>query len=95
VEVEYVVPYLAHAAMEPMDCVITPHGGAPGEIRGVRIINGEQFQSIDQQAVAAVLGLLPEQVRIEMLYAGTAFESALVVDEIDQTSATAPGAQRR
>ncbi len=68
VEAEYTVPYLAHAAMETMDCVITPDRGD-----GVRIINGEQFQTIDQQAVAAVLGLPPEKVRIEMLYAGGSF----------------------
>jgi isoquinoline 1-oxidoreductase beta subunit len=72
-ESEYSVPYLAHAAMETMDCVITPDAGAPGETAGVRVINGEQFQTIDQQAIAGVLGLKPEQVRIEMLYAGGSF----------------------
>ena len=40
---------------------------------GVRVINGEQFQTIDQQAVAGVLGIAPEQVQIEMLYAGGSF----------------------
>lgn len=68
VEAEYSVPFLAHAAMETMDCVITPDADG-----GVRVVNGEQFQSIDQQAVAEVLGLEPEQVRIEMLYAGGSF----------------------
>jgi isoquinoline 1-oxidoreductase beta subunit len=68
IEAEYSVPYLAHAAMEPLDCVMerTADGG-------VRVINGEQFQTIDQQAVAGVLGIAPEQVRIEMLYAGGSF----------------------
>ncbi|WP_295884959.1 xanthine dehydrogenase family protein molybdopterin-binding subunit [uncultured Thiohalocapsa sp.] len=68
IEAEYSVPFLAHAAMETMDCVITPDAGG-----GVRVINGEQFQTIDQQAVAGVLGLEPSQVRIEMLYAGGSF----------------------
>ncbi len=67
IEAEYSVPFLAHAAMETMDCVITP------DADGVRVINGEQFQTIDQQAVARVLGLKPAQVRIEMLYAGGSF----------------------
>ena len=68
IEAEYSVPYLAHAAMETMDCVMEPTANG-----GVRVINGEQFQTIDQQAIAGVLGIAPEQVRIEMLYAGGSF----------------------
>jgi isoquinoline 1-oxidoreductase subunit beta len=67
VEADYSVPYLAHAAMEPIDCVIAPDDA------GVRVINGEQSQTADQGAVARVLGLKPEQVRIDMLYAGGSF----------------------
>ncbi len=67
IEAEYSFPFLAHAAMEPLDCVIAPDGD------GVRIYNGEQFQTADQAAVAQVLGLAPEQVRIDMLYAGGSF----------------------
>ena len=67
IEAELSVPYLAHAAMEPIDCVIAP------EADGVRVINGEQSQTADQGAAAGVLGLKPEQVRIEMLYAGGSF----------------------
>jgi isoquinoline 1-oxidoreductase beta subunit len=67
IEAEFSVPYLAHAAMEPIDCVIAPDG------QGVRMINGEQFQTADQAAVAKVLGLQPGQVRIDMLYAGGSF----------------------
>ncbi len=68
IEAEYSVPYLAHAAMESMDCVMEPTADG-----GVRVINGEQFQTIDQQAIAGVLGIAPEQVQIEMLYAGGSF----------------------
>jgi len=64
---EFVVPFLAHAAMEPLNCVIAPAG------EGVRILNGEQSQTADQAAVAGVLGLKPEQVSIEMLFAGGSF----------------------
>ena len=67
IQAEFSVPYLAHAAMEPIDCVIAPDGS------GVRVINGEQFQTADQAAVAKVLGLQPGQVRIDMLYAGGSF----------------------
>lgn len=63
----YDFPYLAHAAMEPLNCVVQLGPNA------CEIWNGEQFQSIDQPAVAALLGLKPEQVTIHMLYAGGSF----------------------
>jgi isoquinoline 1-oxidoreductase subunit beta len=69
VEAEFSVPYLAHAAMEPIDCVIAPDADGGG----VRIINGEQSQTADQAAAAGVLGLKPGQVRIDMLYVGGSF----------------------
>ncbi|NEX20850.1 xanthine dehydrogenase family protein molybdopterin-binding subunit [Thiorhodococcus mannitoliphagus] len=67
VEGDFAVPFLAHAAMEPLNCVILP------DADGVRVINGEQSQTRTQAGVAAVLGLRPEQVRIDMLYAGSSF----------------------
>ena len=66
-EAEYSVPYLAHAAMEPMDCV------ARIDASGCEVWNGEQMQTGDQHAIAGVLGIKPEQVRIHMLYAGGSF----------------------
>ncbi len=63
----YDFPYLAHAPMEPMNCVVQLGKNA------CEIWNGEQFQSIDQSAVAALLGLKPEQVTLHMLYAGGSF----------------------
>ncbi len=63
----YDFPYLAHAAMEPMNCVVRLAKG------GCEIWNGEQFQTADQAKVAALLGLKPEQVTIHMLYAGGSF----------------------
>ena len=66
-EAVYEFPYLAHAAMEPMNCVVRLSADA------CEIWNGEQFQSIDQPAVAAALGLRPEQVKLNMLYAGGSF----------------------
>ena len=66
-EAAYEFPYLAHACMEPMNCVVQLAPDA------CEIWNGEQFQSIDQGAVAAALGLKPEQVKLNMLYAGGSF----------------------
>ncbi|MBK7794605.1 MAG: xanthine dehydrogenase family protein molybdopterin-binding subunit [Betaproteobacteria bacterium] len=60
-------PYLAHAAMEPMDCVVKLSA------TGCEIWNGAQSQTGDQAAVAQVVGLKPADVRINMLYSGGSF----------------------
>jgi isoquinoline 1-oxidoreductase beta subunit len=67
VEATYEFPFLAHAAMEPMNCVVEL-----GRDR-CEIWNGEQLQTADQQAIAAATGLKPEQVTLNMLYAGGSF----------------------
>ncbi len=66
-EAAYEFPYLAHATMEPMNCVVKLDGG------GCEIWNGEQFQTVDQAAVAKLLGLPATQVSIHQLYAGGSF----------------------
>jgi isoquinoline 1-oxidoreductase beta subunit len=66
-EADYEFPYLAHAAMEPMNCVVRLGANA------CEVWNGEQFQTGDQAAVARVVGLKPEQVSLHMLYAGGSF----------------------
>ncbi|WP_022949880.1 xanthine dehydrogenase family protein molybdopterin-binding subunit [Methylohalobius crimeensis] len=66
-EAEYEFPYLAHAAMEPLNCVVRIDDD------GCEIWNGCQLQTGDQKAVASLLGLEPEQVKIHMLYAGGSF----------------------
>jgi CO/xanthine dehydrogenase Mo-binding subunit len=53
--------------MEPLNCVVRLGKD------GCEIWNGEQFQTIDQMKVAALLGFKPEQVTIHMLYAGGSF----------------------
>jgi isoquinoline 1-oxidoreductase beta subunit len=67
VEATYEFPYLAHACMEPLNCVVQLAADR------VEIWNGEQFQTPDQMAVAGMLGFTPEQVSINMLYAGGSF----------------------
>nr|WP_262983826.1 molybdopterin cofactor-binding domain-containing protein [Halomonas elongata] len=67
VEAEYVFPYLAHAAMEPMNCLVEL-----GDDR-CDIWNGEQWQTMDRQAVAELLGIAPENVSLTQLYAGGSF----------------------
>ncbi len=66
-EASYEFPYLAHAAMEPMNCVIRL------DEQGCEVWNGEQLHTGDQMALAGFLGLTPQQVRINTLYAGGSF----------------------
>lgn len=67
IDAEYEFPYLAHAAMEPMNCAVQLSEGR------CEIWNGEQFQTVDQNNVGALLGLKPEQIHINQLYAGGSF----------------------
>ncbi|MDH4045759.1 MAG: xanthine dehydrogenase family protein molybdopterin-binding subunit, partial [Gemmatimonadota bacterium] len=67
VEAVYEFPYLAHAAMEPMDCVVRLSADS------CEIWNGEQLQTGDQMSLAGATGLKPEQVKLNMLYAGGSF----------------------
>jgi len=67
IEATYEVPYLAHAALEPLNCV------AQVTAAGCEIWNAVQQASSDQAAVGKYLGLAPEKVRINMLYAGGSF----------------------
>lgn len=60
-------PYLAHAPMEPLDCVVRL------DASGCEIWAGDQFQTIDQGNAAKAAGLKPEQVRINTLLAGGSF----------------------
>lgn len=67
ISADYRVPYLAHAAMEPMNCVMRLDDA------GCEVWNGEQFQSVDQIHLGQVLGLKPEQIKLNMLFAGGSF----------------------
>ncbi len=64
---EFEFPYLAHAPMEPLNCVIKFDG------RSAEIWDGCQFPSLVQPTVATVLGIEPEMVKINTLYAGGSF----------------------
>jgi len=66
-EADYEFPYLAHAPMEPLDCVVQLGDGA------CDIWAGSQIQTVDQGAAAAILGLEPQQVRIHTMLAGGSF----------------------
>lgn len=63
----YDFPYLAHAAMEPMNCVVRLGQGE------CELWYGSQLQTVNQMTIAALLGIKVEQVKINMLYAGGSF----------------------
>jgi isoquinoline 1-oxidoreductase beta subunit len=64
---EYEVPYLAHACMEPLNCLV--------DLRPDRceIWTGTQFQTADRNSAANVVGLKPEQVKIHTMFLGGGF----------------------
>ena len=66
-EASYDFPYLSHAPMEPLNCVIKLSKD------GCEVWNGAQMHTMDQTELAKLFGLTPEQVRINTLYAGGSF----------------------
>ena len=67
VTAEYEVPFLAHAAMEPLNCTVSINAN------GCEIWVGSQFQTVDQAAAAKVAGLKPDQVKLNTMLAGGGF----------------------
>ncbi|MGH6649018.1 molybdopterin cofactor-binding domain-containing protein [Aquabacterium sp.] len=63
----YEAPYLAHAAMEPLNCT------ADVRADGCDVWTGSQMQTTDQQSACAITGLPPEKVRIHTTYLGGSF----------------------
>ena len=66
-EATYDFPYLAHAAMEPMNCVAQVDGGR------TKLTFASQVPSLDQLNTTFVVGALPGDIEIETLYAGGSF----------------------
>ncbi|HEU4368520.1 MAG TPA: xanthine dehydrogenase family protein molybdopterin-binding subunit [Methylomirabilota bacterium] len=64
---EYRMPYLAHAPMEPLNCLVALKDGR------CDVWTGTQFQSVDRVNAARAAGLSPEQVHIHTLYLGGGF----------------------
>jgi isoquinoline 1-oxidoreductase beta subunit len=67
VEADYIFPYLAHAPMEPLGGYIDWDG------KKAVARFGSQFPSFDQPAIAKVLGLRAEEVKVEPVLAGGSF----------------------
>ncbi|HUI39182.1 MAG TPA: xanthine dehydrogenase family protein molybdopterin-binding subunit [Candidatus Nitrosotalea sp.] len=73
-EAEYETPYLAHATMEPMNCV------ADVRADSCEVWAGTQFQTFDRMYAAQAAGLKPEQVKIHSTFLGGGFGRRAVPD---------------
>jgi len=64
---EYEFPYLAHAPMEPLNCVVELTDTS------VNVWAGTQLQTFDRPAIAEASGLKPEQISLNTMFAGGSF----------------------
>ncbi len=64
---DYEFPYLAHAPMEPLGCVVRMGDD------GCDVWAGSQLQTVDQAVIAGTLGLAPPQVRLRTELGGGSF----------------------
>ena len=80
---EYEFPYLAHTPMEPLNTTIRFDGNR------AEAWVPSQFQTMDQMAIAQVLGLKPEQVAFHTEFAGGGFGRRAVIDSHVQREAAA------
>ncbi|WP_316013480.1 xanthine dehydrogenase family protein molybdopterin-binding subunit [Roseobacter sp. HKCCA0434] len=67
IEAEYVFPYLAHAALEPLDGVIEFRDGA------AEIWSGIQIPTIAEPVMADALGIAPDALTVNTMFAGGSF----------------------
>ena len=89
-EADYEFPYLAHATMEPMNCIARHDGDA------CELWYGVQGQSLDLGNLSRALELPPEKITLNMLYAGGSFgrrsnASSDYVVEAARIAAALPG----
>jgi len=78
---EYEFPFLPHSPMEPLNTTVRFDGDR------AEVWAGSQFQTVDQMAVAEVLGLKPEQVTFHTEMAGGGFGRRAVADSHVQREA--------
>jgi isoquinoline 1-oxidoreductase beta subunit len=92
---DYEVPYLAHAPMEPLNCLV--------DLRKDRceIWTGSQAQTWDRDAAARIAGLPPEKVRLNTTLLGGGFgrranpASDFVSEAVHVAKGAGPGAPVR
>lgn len=90
IDVEFELPFLAHAPMEPLNCVV--HARADR----ADVWTGTQNHSQDMENIAAILGLKPEQVVLHEQYLGGGFgrRASTKSDFTDEAAHVAKGMDR-
>ncbi len=74
IEAVYEIPYLAHAPMEPLNCV------ADVKPDSCEVWVGTQFQTMEHLTAQQITGLKPEQVKIHTTLLGGGFGRRAVLD---------------
>jgi isoquinoline 1-oxidoreductase subunit beta len=74
IDVVYDLPYLAHAPMEPLNCV------ADVRADSCEIWVGTQFQTADLMAASQITGLKPDQIKLHTTLLGGGFGRRAVLD---------------
>jgi len=67
IDAEFVFPYLAHAPMEPLNCTVSVTGDK------AELWLGSQMPGLDGMAAAKVLGVPPQNVKVNVQMAGGGF----------------------
>ena len=80
---EYEFPYLAHTPLEPLNTTVRFDGDR------AEVWAGSQFQTVDQMAIAEVLGLKPNQITFHTEMAGGGFGRRATPDSHVQREAAA------
>ena len=74
IEATYQFPYLAHAALEPMDAVAHKNGDV------LEIWGGHQMPDLYQAVAAQIAGVIPENVTLHVMKTGGGFGRRAVID---------------
>jgi isoquinoline 1-oxidoreductase subunit beta len=80
ISAEYITPMQAHAPLEPQNCTASYANGK------CVIIGPTQFQQGTQGAVAAAVGLKPEDVSVQTTFLGGGFGRRLELDFVTQVA---------
>ena len=86
VTAEYRAPYLAHAAMEPINCTVLVSNGH------ATVWASTQVPSVARHAAAKALGMSADNVDVKVQFIGGGFGRRLDVDFIGQAAAIAKAA---
>jgi isoquinoline 1-oxidoreductase beta subunit len=86
IEAVYELPYLAHATMEPLNCV------ADVRADSVELWSGHQFQTLAVGTAAQIAGVMPDKVTLHVPLLGGGFGRRAGLDFISDAVATSKAA---